>query len=225
MTTTSTRSPLIAQVLNRFQEVDFTPDFGPEGSRLLIALYRRLAETGEPISAAEVTVIAAELDISPEQATHLTDGMGETDDEGALRGIVGLSLNDHPHRFIVGEHELRNWCALDPLLIAPLMTEDVRLESDDPHTGETVRVSVTSEGIQAQQPPEAVISIVVPEVGATESVEAVWMMFCQQVHFFTSRDAGEQFFDGKDFEVYFLTLEEAFDLGRLAFAPLYEQLR
>ncbi len=225
MTTTSTRSPLVAQVWERFQEVGFTPDFGPEGSRLLIALYRRLAETGEPIPAADIATIAAALDVSPEQATHLIAGTGETDEDGAVRGIVGLSLNDHPHRFIVGDHELRNWCALDPLLIVPVMTEDVQLESDDPQTGETVRVSVTSEGIQAQQPTDAVMSIVVPEAGATESVQAVWMLFCNQVHFFTSREAGEQFFDGKDFEVYFLTLEEAFDLGRLTFAPLYQQLR
>jgi alkylmercury lyase len=224
VTTASTQSALVEQVWKRFQEVGFTPDFGPEGSRLLIALYRRLAETGQPVSADEVTAIAHELDMSPEHAAGLVERMGEHDDDGALRGIVGLSLNDHPHRFIVGGHELRNWCALDPLLIVPTMTEEVQLESTDPHTGESVRVSVTNEGIETQQPAEAVMSIVVPEPGATDSVESVWMTFCHQVHFFTSREAGEQFFEDSDYEVYFLTLDEAFGLGRLTFAPVYEQL-
>ena len=75
------------------------------------------------------------------------------------------------------------------------------------------------------RPEQAVISIVVPEPGATDSLEAVWMLFCHQVRFFTSREAGEQFFASKAYEVYFLTLEEAFALGRLAFAPLYQQLQ
>ena len=44
------------------------------------------------------------------------------------------------------------------------------------------------------------------------------MMFCHRVHFFASRETGKQFFAGKEHEVYFLTLEEAFALGRLAFA-------
>jgi hypothetical protein len=49
-------------------------------------------------------------------------------------------------------------------------------------------------------------------------------MSCQQVHFFTSRESGEQFFSGKDIEVYFLTIEEAFELGRLTFGSVYTQL-
>ena len=68
------------------------------------------------------------------------------------------------------------------------------------------------------------ISIVVPEAGATDSLEAVWMMFCQQVLFFASRATGERFFADREADVYFLSIEEAFELGRLAFAPVYEQL-
>ena len=242
MTTTSTQSALVGQVWKRLQGVGFTPDFGAEGSRLLVALYRKLAADGEPISAAAITAIAAEVDVPAEVATALIEGGGERDDDGALSGILGLSLNDdHPHRFLVGDRELRNWCALDPFLIMPAMTEDVRLESADPHTGELVRVTVTSEGIQTQEPADAVMSIVVPGPGSTDSVgagsrtsqrpttsprtagTALWMMFCQQVHFFGSRASAEQLFEDKDEEVYFLTLEEAFTLAGLVFAPLYAQ--
>ena len=224
-TATPTQNPIVAKIWQRFQEVGFTPDFGPEGSRLLIALYRRLAAEGRPIPPDEVAELGASLDVSAEATAALLEGTAERDDEGAVRGIVGLSLNDHPHRFRVGDHELRNWCALDPLLIMPTMTQDAALESTDPQTGEVVRVSVSPGGVTAQQPEQAVMSIVVPPPGATDSVQNVWMTFCHQVHFFGSREAGEQFFADKEFEVYFLTLEEAFALGRLTFAPVYEQLQ
>ena len=148
---------------------------------------------------------------------------GELDEEGAVRGILGLSLNKHPHKFLVHGHELTTRCALDPMAIAPTMTEAVELESDDPKNGEPIRVSVSPSGVQAYQPSTAVVSIVVPESGATDNLESVWKMFCHQVHFFTSRESGEQFFSGRDTEVYFLTIEEAFKLGRLTFSPIHAQ--
>ena len=223
-TTTPTQSPIVAKVWQRFQEVGFTPDFGPEGSRLVIALYRRLASEGRPIPPEEVAALAERFGVPAETAAALLEGAAERDDEGAVRGIVGLSLNDHPHRFRVGHHELRNWCALDPLLIMPTMTEDVVLESTDPETGEVVRASLSPRGVKALEPERAVMSIVVPPQGTTDSAKEVWSSFCHQVHFFASREAGEQFFADKDYEVYLLTLEEAFALGRLTFAPLYQQL-
>ena len=224
MTTTTPSTTTAKKVWNRFQAEGFTPDFGPGGSRLLIALYRRLAAEGRPITTDEVEELAKDADVTSEETRSLIERGGELDDDGAVRGIVGLSLNAHPHKFLIHGHELRNWCALDPLLIAPTMTGAVELESDDPRSGEPIRVSVSPSGVQAYEPTTAVVSIVVPESGATDSIEAVWMMFCHQVHFFTSRESGEQFFSGRDIEVYFLTIEEAFELGRLTFGPVYTQL-
>jgi alkylmercury lyase len=220
----SASSTVVERVWQRFQEVGFTPDFGPEGSRLLIAMYRRLAAEGRPINPDEVADLAAQNDVSPDAARELVEHTAERDDDGSVRGIVGLSLNEHPHVFRVNGQELRNWCALDPLLIVPTMTEEVELESLDPAMGASVRATVAPDGLRGCEPAEAMVSIVIPEPGATDSVEAVWMMFCHQVHFFASRGSGERFFEQKEMEVYFLTLDEAFELGRLAFAPVYEQL-
>ena len=47
--TATTRSELVGKIWERFQEVGFTPDFGPGGSKLLIALYQQLAHSGQPI--------------------------------------------------------------------------------------------------------------------------------------------------------------------------------
>ncbi len=219
----SSTTALAETVWNRFQDVGFTPDFGPKESRLLIELYRRLAVEGCPITTGEVEELAEGADVTSELARTFIEKTAERDEEGAVRGIVGLSLNKHPHKFLVHGNELTTWCALDPMLIAPTMTETVELESDDPRSGEPIRVSVSPGGVQAYEPTTAAVSIVIPESGATDSLESVWKMFCHQVHFFTSRESGEKFFSGRDIEVYFLTIEEAFDLGRLTFGPIHAQ--
>jgi alkylmercury lyase len=222
--TTAGLKATVEQIWERFRDVGFTPDFGPEGSRLLIALYQRLAAQGTPISPEETLSIADQLGVSAEETESLLAQTSERDDEGVLHGIVGLSLNAHPHQFHVNGHELRNWCALDPLLIVPVMDSDVELVSADPQTGSEVRVSASATGVTSQEPSGAVMSIVVPDAGATDSVEAVWMSFCHQVHFFESRDSAERFFEGRELEVYFVSLDEAFELGRLTMGPMYEQL-
>jgi alkylmercury lyase len=222
--TARTRSELVDRIWKRFQDVGFTPDFGPGGSKLLIALYQRLARDGQPIGLDDAMQMADRLGVTGEEARDLIEDTSEQGEDGSIRGIVGLSLNDHPHTFRVGEVELRNWCALDPLLITPVIDAPVEIESADPATGEPVRVTATAEGVESFAPSTAVMSVVVPGAGATDGVEAVWMMFCHHVHFFATRQSAEQYFDGKNMEVYYLDLEEAFELGRLTFGPLYEQL-
>jgi len=217
-------TPVLAETIwDRFQAVGFTPDFGPELSRLLIELYRMLALEGRGITPADVEDLAEGAGVTPELARVFVEKVGERDEYGAVTGIMGLSLNRHPHKFMVHGNELTTWCALDPLFIAPTMTEPVDLESEDPRSGEPIRVSVTPNGVQSYEPATAVVSIVIPESGATDSLESIWGMFCHKVHFFTSRESGERHFSGRDIEVYFLTIEEAFELGRLAFGPIHAQ--
>ncbi|GMQ94542.1 MAG: organomercurial lyase MerB [Acidimicrobiia bacterium] len=224
MTDDSSMTALAETVWDRFQAVGFTPDFGPDLSRFLIALYRRLAAQGQAITANQIEELAETTNVPPELAHMFVEQAGERDEDGAVTGIVGLSLNKHPHKFLVHGHELTTWCALDPMLIAPAMTEAVELESDDPTSGESIRVSVDPSGVQIYEPTTAVVSIVIPKSGATDNLESVWGMFCHQVHFFASRESGEQFFSDNDDEVYFLTIEEAFELGQLTFGPVLEQL-
>ncbi len=223
MTDDSPTTALAETVWDRFQAVGFTPDFGPDLSRFLIALYRRLAAQGRTITANEIEELAETADVSLELAQMFVEQAGERDEDGTVMGIVGLSLNKHPHKFLVHGHELTTWCALDPMLIAPTMTEAVELESNDPRSGEPIRVSMTPNGVQAYEPATAVVSIVIPGSGATDNLESVWGMFCHQVHFFTDRESGEQFFSGRDIEVYFLTIEETFELGKLTFGPILSQ--
>ncbi|MEE8458184.1 MAG: hypothetical protein V3S28_09045, partial [Acidimicrobiia bacterium] len=116
---------LAETVWSRFQSVGFTPDFGPDVSRLLIGLYRLLAAEGHPITPDEVEQLAKTVGVAPEMARMFVEQAGERNEEGAVVGIVGLSLNKNPHKFLIHGHELTTWCALDPMLIAPAMTGPV----------------------------------------------------------------------------------------------------
>ena len=106
----ATQSPIVAKIWQRFQEVEFTPDFGPEGSRLLIALYRKLAAEGRPIAAHEVAELAASLDVSLEETAALVEGTAERDDEGAVRGIVGWERSRSSGLFAA----IEDWHVLSP---------------------------------------------------------------------------------------------------------------
>ena len=131
----------------------------------------------------------------------------------------------HPHKFQVHGHELTTWCALDPLVIAPTMTDSVEVESDDPSTGKPIHISVDPGGAVSYQPETAVLSIVIPESGAHESIEGVCKMFCHQVYSFTSRDTADKSFSTDDRELCYLPVEDAFQLGRLLFGPIHALLR
>jgi len=215
---------LVDHVWQRFQDVGFTPEFGPQNSKLLIRLYRELAAAGRPITRDEVDAIADDLGIEHADAREFVEGVSELGNDGEVRGTVGLTLNDYPHIFRVGGNELRNWCALDPLLITPALTEPVEIESPDPANGQLINISADASGVDDYSPDSTVVSIVVPEPGATDSLSAVWTMFCHHVHFFADRDSGEGYFKDRGMEVYLLTVDEAFELGRKTFGPLYEQL-
>jgi Alkylmercury lyase len=211
-------------IWERFQEVGFVPDLTRDEARLLIDLYRQLAASGRPIPRDEVAALAAHAGVEADASEELIRRMSERDETGDIRGIMGLSLNRHPHRFRVHGNELATWCALDPLVIAPIMTDLVEIESNDPTNGETVHISVDPSGSLSCDPKDAVVSIVIPESGAPDSVERVWKMFCHQVFFFTDRDSANRYFSESDKELYYLPVEEAFELGRFLFAPVHTQV-
>lgn len=225
MSTTTATNSTVASIWLRFQEVGFTPNFGPGGSRALIAIYRRLAATGEAIPMKDALAIADAAGFKRDAAQEMFENSTERDDEANIRGIIGLSLNESAHSFIVGEQRLSTWCALDPLFIAPTIEQDVAIESSDPRSGEPVNVTVSAGAVESYSPQEAVVSIVVPESGsASESVEAVWMMFCDHVHFFANQASAEEHFAGRDMEVYFLPIREAFELGGVVFKTLHDAI-
>ena len=61
--------------------------------------------------------IVADLGLAQEDAKPFLRKLTERDAEGQIVGIMGLSLNDSPHRVLVNGVALSAWCAEDTLFL------------------------------------------------------------------------------------------------------------
>lgn len=189
-------------------------NYGPDASRLLVRILRGLAE-GRPVTTDQVRHICNEVGMGAAEAEEFLRGKTERDGEDAIIGIAGLSLNKHPHRFVVDGVRLSTWCAEDTLFLPYLLGKQAQVVSRSPVSGEIIRVRVGPEAVNEVVPPGAVISLVLvdPEQEEMSSVEAIWNVFCRHVHFFASREEAENWADGRD-GIAVVTVEEGFAIGR-----------
>ena len=213
----STRPIEIAKKLN---QAGVPPKFEPNISRLLIKVMRSVAE-GEPVISEQVSGMVAEIGIDDSEAEEFLRAVTERDDDDNIIGIFGLSQNpDWAHQFQVKGYSLRTWCAWDTLFIPLLLDEKAYITSESPASKETVRVTVSPDGVIDTSPTEAVVSVVVLEPDSSRtSVEEVWSQFCHQVYFFASREEAEEWASARN-DIEILTLDEAFELGRHAWADV-----
>ena len=166
------------------------PDLDPAGQRLFIATYRLLA-AGHPVTTA---ALAAATGL-PEPAA--ADALGRwpgvfTDSQGRVTGFWGLAIGElsPAHRFETGGRVLYAWCAWDTLFLPARLGKDARGTSTCPATG-------------------AVVSFLLPD-GPFDS--GVVQSFCHFVHFFATRQAGDQWV-AEHPGTFLLTLGEAADLA------------
>jgi alkylmercury lyase len=167
-----------------------------------------LLAKGKPASPEE---IAAASGKSPEEVRAALEQFpsAEWDEQGWVVGL-GLTLRLTPHRFEVeGRSTLFAWCALDALLFPVLLRRSASIESPCRGTGEPVRVEVTPDGIEAVEPPSAVVSIV-----AARDLANIRSAGCNNTHFFSSPEAASRWLE-KHPEASILPVEDAFRLGRL----------
>ncbi len=166
-----------------------------------------LLARGKPASPEE---IAAASGKSPEEVRAALERFpsAEWDEQGRVVGL-GLTLQLTPHRLEVEGRTLFAWCALDALLFPVLLRQSASIESPCRGTGEPVRVDVTPAGIEAVEPPSAVVSIV-----AARDLATVRSVGCNNTHFFSSPEAASRWLE-KHPEASILSVEDAFRLGRL----------
>lgn len=189
-------------------------DYGPALSRLVIQVMRTLA-LGRPVTQAQVARIASALNIEWDEAAQLLGKVTERDASGQVTGILGLSLNEMPHRLIIGGQRFSAWCAEDTLFLPAMLNQTVVVESQPPASEATVRLVVSPERIEEADPATAVVSMVVIEAEAenVNTVEAIWSSFCHHIHFFSSREEAEQWAAGRT-DIGILSLDEGFESGR-----------
>jgi alkylmercury lyase len=142
--------------------------------------------------------------------------VAERDADNNVVGIMGLSLNDTPHRFYVNGTRMLTWCAGDALFVPAVLGRTATVESKSPVSGERVRLKVSPQGVEEVHPVRAVVSIVIvdPDEANMGSVEAIWGTFCHHIFFFASREEAERWAAGRD-DIEILSVEEAYELGRL----------
>ena len=189
-------------------------DYGPHRSRLLVRVLRSLAAC-RPVTGAQVDRMITDIGIGRDEAHLFLRKITERDGADNIVGIMGLSLNDHPHRLYVNGASLSAWCAEDTLFLPVILNQTATIESHSPVTKEKIRLTVSPERVEAASPVGAVVSIAIvdPTQDAMASVEAIWNTFCEHIHFFSSRDEAERWAADRG-DIAILTVEEGFELGR-----------
>ena len=211
---------LVTEIARKWNGAGEALNFGPDTSRLLIRVWRTLAK-GRPVSGQQIDQIIADLGVNQDEAGEFLKGVTERDSSDSVVGIFGLSLNDHPHRFTVNGASLTTWCAEDALFLPAMLDQTATVESYSPVTGEKVRLTVGPERVEEVSPADAMVSIVTldPSKVDTSSVEAIYGNFCEQIHFFTSREEAERWAADRE-NIDILSVEEGYELGKLAFSEL-----
>jgi alkylmercury lyase len=122
-----------------------------------------------------------------------------------------------PHRLAPDVGDITTWCALDPLLIAPLITDEARVESADPVSGEPIRLTVTADGVRDLSPGTARVSMLAPDGPFGHDVVE---SFCHYVHFFASPETGEHWV-AEHPGTFLLTVDEAFQVATRSWPALF----
>lgn len=213
--------PNLDEIAQALRDAGVPPSLSAAESHLLVQMWRLLAD-GRPVSPAQVKQLASKLDLAPDVAVSTVTQMSERDDEGNIRGFLGLSLNDHLHRFQVNGRTLSTWCAWDSLFLPPAIKRMAHVESPCPATGKLIRVRITPDKVEHYDPETAVLSMVKPKTTekGLQSAEQTWMTFCHFVHYFSSPEVVSAWFSGKDVDFTILSIEEGYRLGRLAFKEI-----
>jgi alkylmercury lyase len=187
------------------------PDFDDQQQRIAVEVYRRLA-SGSPAPAADIAERAGSATQRVEELLASWPGVFR-DGEGRVIGFWGLSITklSPTHRLEVEGRELFAWCAWDTLFLPGILDAIARVDSSCPTTSETISLVVSPREILKTTHPAAVVSFLLPN---RDFDADVIQSFCHFVHFFASREAGEAW-TAEHPNTFLLSLEEAFELGRL----------
>jgi len=193
------------------------PTLDPAEQRLALQLYRLLL-AGKPVTIRD-PASSAGLDVGVvEGALGRWPGVFR-DRKGRIVGFWGLAIRGMPHRLATDQGAITTWCALDPLIIAPLVTDEARVESTDPVSGESIRLTVTPDGIRDLAPADGRVSMLAPDGPFGRDVVD---SFCHFVHFFASNDTAQRWVVDHP-GTFVLTVDEAFDVATRSWPALFRE--
>ena len=194
----------------------------------LIHLLEELTK-GEPVSrkrASEVLGVPGEK--IDKMFTAIDAAGGQLDDQGNFIGMV-LTLKPTRHSFRVNGNDMYAWCSLDTILLPGVLEAEGEIESKDPVTGETIRLTVTADRAVEVEPAGAVTSVFVPGKTPSETKDGDPVIgaesdVCRSMLFYASRDSAEQALENYP-NIAIFTIEEAFNLAHKTWTEPARQLR
>ena len=153
---------------------------------------------------------------------------GQLDDQGNFIEMA-LTLKPTRHSFRVNGNDMYAWCSLDTILLPGIPEAEGEIESKDPVTGKTIRLTVTADQVVELEPADAVTSIFVPGKTPTETKDSQPVIgadseVCRSMLFYESRETAEQALENYP-NIAVFTIEEAFDLARETWTEPARQLR
>ena len=194
----------------------------------LIHLLEELTK-GEPVSRERASEL---LGVSREKIDKMFMAIdaanGQFDDQGNFIGMV-LTLKPTRHSFRVNGNDMYAWCSLDTILLPGILETEGEIESTDPVTGETIRLTVSADEVVKVEPAGAVTSIFVPGKTPTETTEGELVVgadseVCTSMLFYTSPESAEQALENYP-NIAIFTIKEAFDLTRKTWTEPARRLR
>jgi len=183
----------------------------------------RLLAKGKPVSAEQFASVShMSLTEVSDSFSQLKDYGAEFDKEGNLVGVV-LTLTPTSHQFRVNGCNLFAWCALDAVFLPALLDQPAEVKSRCPAAGVDIRLTITPEGIEAVDPPDTVVAVVIP--GVTPSCQAGVKSgpqgpLCSAIHFFSSHEAASTWLVAHP-GMAILSLDEAWQLAREVWVKPY----
>ena len=215
----------VTEIAASMRAAGFPPRFDADESRLLIKLLQLVAE-GSPVPCSMAGLPATRLQMPLEKTASLVERQCEFDADGNIVGILGLSQNDHPHRFMVNGKLLSTWCAWDALFLPALLRQIAEVESTCPATKASIHARITPEKVETIQPSESVLSIALPkETGRNFESAEIRSTFCCHVHFFVSQESAAEWISEKNYDLKMLSVEDGFELGQLVFEHVHKHTR
>lgn len=167
-----------------------------------------IAEIGQPLAPAH---LAARLRISNEELQAYLARVPDTefDAHGNIVGW-GITLLPTEHQFLLNERSLFTWCAFDTVLFPPLLEVMAQVQSKCTASGRPITFVATAEGIAHLTPSTGVLSLIPP----AQRCDCVRETFCQQSHFFLSKEAAAPWL-AQHPNAVLLSVEEAAAVGRI----------
>ena len=152
-------------------------------ARLRTAGFRLLLDRGEPIDPSDIAA-AANLDlVTVERLIERAAGRIETDDDGRLLGIAGLTVTPTRHEITIGVDKRWTWCALDAVGILGALGATGSILSSDAQTGADVHIQF----VDGQPKGNATLFILGGYDGGNVTEE-----WCPLVNFFTTHSDAEE---------------------------------